>query len=427
MLSGHSSPAAIYGTAIAFTVVSGIVLIARLLTRFFVARQAGLDDAFISLGWFFSALMGVAICNQAYSGMGVHMWTLTMEDITTMSLWFWAFVWLYYTGLFFTKLSILLQYLRIFPQDGFRRICFIVMALISVWSIWSVFSAIFMCRPVSHFWHSISLNDPQCLPRLNTWYANSAVNIVTDFAIVILPLPMIKKLEVPPRQKMLLMAIFGVGFITCLFSILRLVFIYPIASSADMTWNSPLANIWSAVELNIGILCSCAPTLKGAVQKGFPKLIESLGSLRTSRKDSADSGSSGSTQNSIDKIKLKLDDKHKLTFSSFFQRSMLSARATEKSISRSDYDEEEATGFDGTSPAPIESGIEVVTSFAQTTEMIPDQDSSVSRANSGKWTAPEGPKTVVSSTIAAERSDSWDDAPIPVDQSLFKTLGVVRK
>lgn len=51
MLSGHSSPAAIYGTAIAFTVVSGLVLVARLLTRFLVARQAGLDDAFISMGW----------------------------------------------------------------------------------------------------------------------------------------------------------------------------------------------------------------------------------------------------------------------------------------------------------------------------------------------------------------------------------------
>jgi hypothetical protein len=53
---------------------------------------------------------------------------------------------------------------------------------------------------------------------------------------------------------------------TCFVSVLRLVYIYPMAVNPDQTWHSPLLCIWSAVELNIAIICSCAPTLRCLIQ-----------------------------------------------------------------------------------------------------------------------------------------------------------------
>ena len=46
-----------------------------------------------------------------------------------------------------------------------------------------------------------------------------------------------------------------------------------ISQATDISWNNPLAAIWSSVEANTGILCSCIPTLKGCVSKFFPQLF----------------------------------------------------------------------------------------------------------------------------------------------------------
>jgi hypothetical protein len=46
----------------------------------------------------------------------------------------------------------------------------------------------------------------------------------------------------------------------------------------DQTWHSPMFSIWSAVEMNVAICCSCAPTLKGLLQRVWPQFLASLGS-----------------------------------------------------------------------------------------------------------------------------------------------------
>lgn len=43
-----------------------------------------------------------------------------------------------------------------------------------------------------------------------------------------------------------------------------------------MTWENPLAAIWSCVEINTGILCSCLPTLKACVTRIYPHMFSSV-------------------------------------------------------------------------------------------------------------------------------------------------------
>lgn len=69
------------------------------------------------------------------------------------------------------------------------------------------------------------------------------------------------------------MVVFGLGGITCVISILRLSALYAISKSSDVSWDNPLAAIWSSLEVNVGILCSCLPTLKGLVTRYFPSLF----------------------------------------------------------------------------------------------------------------------------------------------------------
>ena len=60
---------------------------------------------------------------------------------------------------------------------------------------------------------------------------------------------------------------------TCIVSVLRLVWLYPISVTKDVTYESPISALWSNVELNVGILCSCVPTLRSCMTRLFPSLF----------------------------------------------------------------------------------------------------------------------------------------------------------
>jgi len=49
MISGHAYPGAIQASAVIFTVIAGLAIVARLYTRVFLSKQIGLDDAFITV------------------------------------------------------------------------------------------------------------------------------------------------------------------------------------------------------------------------------------------------------------------------------------------------------------------------------------------------------------------------------------------
>jgi hypothetical protein len=102
--------------------------------------------------------------------MGLHKATVRQSDLQTAFEWFWNFLWLYYGSLCFTKLSILIQYLRIFPHHTFIRLCKVLIGIVVVWSLWAIFSGIFTCVPVSRFWTDTAWDTKGCLPRLVVWY-----------------------------------------------------------------------------------------------------------------------------------------------------------------------------------------------------------------------------------------------------------------
>jgi hypothetical protein len=86
------------------------------------------------------------------------------------------------------------------------------MAIVLLVSLWAIFSSAFFCLPVASFWdHSIKASS--CLPREPRWFSGASLNIITDFMIIILPLPVITKMNLPKAQKIVLHMVFIVGFL----------------------------------------------------------------------------------------------------------------------------------------------------------------------------------------------------------------------
>ena len=62
--SGHAAPQTVVGVTIALTCLAAVVVFTRLFTRFFIARNPGLDDGFITSALLFSIATTVTMCLQ---------------------------------------------------------------------------------------------------------------------------------------------------------------------------------------------------------------------------------------------------------------------------------------------------------------------------------------------------------------------------
>ncbi|KAK4189911.1 hypothetical protein QBC35DRAFT_513783 [Podospora australis] len=117
----------------------------------------------------------------------------------------------------------------------------------------------------------------KCLMNVAT--AQSILNIISDVAVILVPIPTIISLNLPPRQKMSVALILAVGSAVCVCSIARTPSVLRLETSTDMTHEEGILGVWSIVEVNLGIACGCGMRLKKLIVHYLPNL--GLGSLRS--------------------------------------------------------------------------------------------------------------------------------------------------
>lgn len=116
---------------------------------------------------------------------------------------------MYNATLMSIKFTFLLPYYRVFRVKKVQKIVVGVGVLIGCWALSQLLIVIFNCSPVNKFWDDTVPGT--CIPNLPFWYINAAGNVVTDVSIFVLPLPVLKSLNLQRPQKILLMGIFSLG------------------------------------------------------------------------------------------------------------------------------------------------------------------------------------------------------------------------
>lgn len=122
----------------------------------------------------------------------------------------------------FTKAAIVLFLLRVVVHQWQRWILWVTMAIEFTYGIAFFFLNLFQCIPVSKFWNPAT--PGKCT---NPWnlvyvgYANAAVCVAADFTLAILPIFIVRELNLPVRTKMaaafvlMLGTLFVSGDLTC--------------------------------------------------------------------------------------------------------------------------------------------------------------------------------------------------------------------
>lgn len=147
---------------------------------------------------------------------------------------------------------------------------------------------IFQCRPINAAWSPLETSS-KCIPLLTEFICAAPVNIVTDLAILALPIPVLTGMRLPPRQKTILVLTFGLGIFVTIVDVIRIYYLQQAISAVptsisedpnsrfggqqEFSFNASLSFMWSAVEVNVGIMCACVPTLKPLIIKILPAMI----------------------------------------------------------------------------------------------------------------------------------------------------------
>ena len=74
---------------------------------------------------------------------------------------------------------------------------------------YGIFAGIFICIPVRKFWTPTAKG--YCLSADTLWLSAAGINIVMDWLVWVLPMPVISKLRLPRRQMIGVIAVFALG------------------------------------------------------------------------------------------------------------------------------------------------------------------------------------------------------------------------
>ncbi|KAK8100597.1 hypothetical protein PG999_010971 [Apiospora kogelbergensis] len=165
-------------------------------------------------------------------------------------------------GTVLAKLVLCIFYYRLSPARWYRYgIMFTGLLCIACFgSVW--LAVMFACRPVSAAWNLRLVTADNCIAR-PPWYLLQAIaGGITDLLLMLHPIPTVLGLQMSKKHKAALLAWFGIGTITLVAAIMRLVSLLSMITSADVPWTMANAMLWLVVESNLIVLCGCLPTFR---------------------------------------------------------------------------------------------------------------------------------------------------------------------
>lgn len=261
----------IIGLTAAATGLALVAVLLRFFTRIRFVGSVGSEDHFVALSMVFSGCASACLIQGARYGNGRHLINVPMENGKFVLLYLYFGIIAYHFSLFCTKMSILLQYRRIFTLKDSRKPIYIVMGICVATALTAIICAIFTCIPVDSFWNLYKMPYAKCMNKDAMYHANAGFNIFTDLLVAALPVRALWKLQIPMRQKVALIMILTLGWFVVIISALRLHFLILVAKHPkDQTWYSGPAAYWSALEVNLAIVCACAPALKPLIVRVVP-------------------------------------------------------------------------------------------------------------------------------------------------------------
>ncbi|PYI14429.1 hypothetical protein BO99DRAFT_446927 [Aspergillus violaceofuscus CBS 115571] len=254
-------------------------LAVRVFTKAQLLHKFGWDDGSIILAWLFA--LGTQACSlygYHHGGMGLHIWNLSPDIYESYIKVVLTAAIIYVPALALAKISLIILYYRILCQERYQQWALSTLAfIVSSYSVALIFAFIFGCHPIQKAW-SPALTG-YCIDQYALYVATAVLNIITDVALILFPIPTVTGLNMPTIQKIGLLFMFMVGCATLVTGIIRLATLIPFLNSSDPTYSIGWPDLWINIEANFIIICPCLPFIRHLLRRYAPRLIGEHSSL----------------------------------------------------------------------------------------------------------------------------------------------------
>ncbi|KAI1092309.1 hypothetical protein F5B19DRAFT_212123 [Rostrohypoxylon terebratum] len=304
----YMRPEQMVAAAIALSIVDILAVAFRFWARKMQKEPPKADDwlvipaTLMTVGIAIAEVYGVSKRAFGYRTMVPNGYTGSISDLTTPQLTLkaqieWAFLLMFPIAVACTKSSFLFFYMRVFAiekRDTINKLLVGFNILIATWCIALFIATLFECD--HHFWriwNSEAEFQARCSYTVNLVFTLCITDFITDLFIIIIPIPLVYRLNMSTSRKISICFMFLLGGVTVVVSLIRFIMMAGrFMGNFDITDDNILGVTaclyWGVVECGMGVLSACLPT----IQVVFRKLVwEPAVSSSKSRFSSRSSGS----------------------------------------------------------------------------------------------------------------------------------------
>lgn len=163
------------------------------------------------------------------------------------------------------KVALLSILIRIFsPYKTKVVLIYVFLGALCVYYIIAEVIKIRMCDPIPAYWLG---NTAKCFDQQAALIADSVISVVSDFIILVTPLPLTWSLQMSRNKKLRIVGILSAGGLATAFSLYRLVLVVKEGQSQDQTIVFTCVILSGNAEAGVGIICCCLPTVNLVLSK----------------------------------------------------------------------------------------------------------------------------------------------------------------
>ncbi|TEA18667.1 Satratoxin biosynthesis SC1 cluster protein 4 [Colletotrichum sidae] len=264
--AAESNTAMILGVTGGFHALALLFVALRVYTRMAVVKVMGRDD-YVMVASVLCAVAGMTIfCVQSFHGLGRHTLVIPEASMVVMrrSSFFQSII-SSIAGLALLKVSIGLSLLRLSRSVWYSRSLWALIVFVSAYSFMAWMTFFMFCQPLEGYWDKSI--KPKCYPItlfIRFGLINTAFNIFTDVCFATLPVTIIWTLQMKLRTRIYLIVVPSLGYFAVAMGVIKSIYQIAYGKDMDKTFYQSI-QFWEFLQLNLGIVAACAPSLKPLV------------------------------------------------------------------------------------------------------------------------------------------------------------------
>lgn len=182
-----------------------------------------------------------------------------------------AFSVLYNPALMAEKTSILVFYLTLSKMNKvFRWATIATLVVVNVGGLALTMLNAFQCTPADAVFKTPVPSTARCTDIVTIYLSSAPLNIITDLAILFIPMPILTGMRLPRKQKTILIITFGFGVFVAAVDVVRIAYLQSASMTRlseiqsqqssgstrqdeqnDFSWYASLSFMWSAIEVRV--------------------------------------------------------------------------------------------------------------------------------------------------------------------------------